>query len=258
MGRIFTGINSYLNRNTVFGLTVNISAYCWVFLGSRSLNGAFIKIGNSTTGFGLGVGNTTFDDAGNNIIGLYENVTWRASTTQIGTGWHFVGMETYFNGSQFMDLIIDETRVYNVGGFAPNNPSSSSGIGGYGTRYIKSSISDVQIFNTAPLSPAQRLQIKNEPGSLLANLVSYVECTGETRYEVDTAYKNRGLWQAIGSTGYDENYPPIKKYKRLGKKLRHPRLFNTGPPPPTTGTLLEYPGTDGFRSRGDLVGGMKG
>lgn len=91
MWRGFDGGNSGLRFDTGLGLTATTP---WIALiiascASTSQSGALLKIGlgQSRTGiadgqgWGFGVGGSTFDDAGNQLIGLRESLVWAAGTT---------------------------------------------------------------------------------------------------------------------------------------------------------------------------------
>jgi hypothetical protein len=83
-------------------------------LTSTSIRGAMLFIGRAeaTTndGFGFGVGLTTFDNSGNNIIGLFEGLRWIATNVAIGTGWHHIAM--VIDASGYPSFYLDGKLVY--------------------------------------------------------------------------------------------------------------------------------------------------
>jgi hypothetical protein len=147
--RSFAGTTgSYIDIPSVMGLsTTNVTIETWVNLDSTSRNGAFVKIGTSN-GYGIGVGSTTFDDTGNNLILIYEGIRWINTSHTIGTGWHHVAMT--INGSGYPTAYIDGGQVYTDTTGAPGAPTTDSRIGGYtngNNRYVNATIDDVRIYN---------------------------------------------------------------------------------------------------------------
>lgn len=105
----------------------------WVYLSSTSLAGAFFKIGSATGGFGLGVGSTTVDAAGGNIVALYEAVRWIPTGFAFSIGWHHVAIS--LNGSGHPSIYYDGRLIYSDATGAPN----AVGSGGAGYCYIGTS-----------------------------------------------------------------------------------------------------------------------
>ncbi len=144
----FDGSNDLVAISSTYNLTNgNLSASAWVNLDSASEDGAFIKIGDSSTGFGIGVGASTFDDSGNNLIMLYEGIRWIDTNVNIGTGWHHVAMVVDKDGEP--SGYIDGKKVYsdtlNSDGLVPKG--NVTYIGGYAARYVDSYIDEVMIWN---------------------------------------------------------------------------------------------------------------
>jgi hypothetical protein len=130
----FNGTNQY-------GLLPSIplgSAGCTLAISFRltsaSTNGTLFKIG-SPNGMGFGVGGSTFDSAGNNLIGLREGIAWQTLASSIGTGNFrllvssatFTGNWTAYLNGRPVTTANGQNRVNNVLSF-----------GGYATRYWKS------------------------------------------------------------------------------------------------------------------------
>jgi hypothetical protein len=93
----FDGSNDQAVASQVLtGKSTRITAMCWANLTSTSVRGAMMQIGRAeaTTndGFTFGVGGTTLDNSGNNIIGAFEGVKWHSTGIAIGTGWHHIAM----------------------------------------------------------------------------------------------------------------------------------------------------------------------
>lgn len=91
------------------------SAAAWVYVPDTSRNGCFIHVGGLGTGFGIGIGNAQFYNAGNNLIGLYEFVRWIGGGLTIGTGVHHVAITC---GSGGASMYLDGRRVYAPDGSA--------------------------------------------------------------------------------------------------------------------------------------------
>lgn len=157
----FDGTNDTILVPSSLGVgTTTFTVALWVNLSSTSKKGPFVKIGgNNANGFGFGVGNTNFDDLGNNLIVLYELVAWYNTGKKIGTGWHHVALVV--DGSSDFKTYIDGQLSATVNAGTPLAPSEEMRIGGYqftysGTpyvRYANAQIDDVRILNTALTQP---------------------------------------------------------------------------------------------------------
>ncbi|TAL14738.1 LamG domain-containing protein [Patescibacteria group bacterium] len=148
----FNGSSSSITEPSTMGLgTTNATLSCWVYNPTATNSGEFIKasVGYS---YGIGIGSTQFDNTtpGTNIVMLYENVRWIATSTALGTGWHFVAMVIDGSGTPF---------AYRDGVLVPGNyagtgataPTSGAAIGGNSAnaRWFTGSIDDVRIYNRA-------------------------------------------------------------------------------------------------------------
>jgi hypothetical protein len=112
----FASSSSYLSLGAhLSGSTSSISTFGWVYLSSTSSKGGFWLNGDPAAnsgngdGYGLGVGSGSgnTDSAGNHLIGVIGNVAWLDFGTNIGTGWHLVGLtydgttwKGYIDGAQ--------------------------------------------------------------------------------------------------------------------------------------------------------------
>ncbi len=147
-------ITDYVNIPSVLGLgTTNVTIEAWVNLDSTSESGAFVKVGG-TNGYGIGVGASSFDDAGNNLILLYESVRWIDTNTNIGTGWHHVAM--VINASGVPSAYIDGNLVNSYTGTNAQTPTGATRIGGYANgnnRYVDADIDDVRIHSAVLTQP---------------------------------------------------------------------------------------------------------
>lgn len=99
-------------------LPSTVTLVALVRLDTASTGGVILKFGGTDlaasadhgSGLAVGVGSGTFDADGNELIGLYENVAWKASGTSIGTGWHHLALTA--NGGT-CELWLDGARVFN-------------------------------------------------------------------------------------------------------------------------------------------------
>lgn len=150
----FDGINDKISVPNTFGIgTSNFAISVWVNLDSNSESGAFVKIGgvSPNVGFGIGVGGSTYDNSGNDLILLYEGERWIDTNDNIGTGWHHVVMSV--DASGYPTAFIDGVLTYSdsIGaGAAPQ--SSVTYIGGYTgstseNRYADVGLDEVRIWN---------------------------------------------------------------------------------------------------------------
>lgn len=139
----------------------DVSVGCWVKLSSTSQKGGFVKYGGYLDkGVGIGVGNTTLDNLGNNLIFLAEGAAWRATTTALGTDWVHVFLAisgsnwtTYFNGRELSSFTQVWSRITDAG--------QEIRIGGYDIsgfqRYPNCMIDDVRLYNRKVTTPEIRL-----------------------------------------------------------------------------------------------------
>jgi hypothetical protein len=112
--------------NPIGTTIINLTMMCWVYLSGTSLKGIFLDVGSNPDangfnikGFAIGVGTTTTDSVGNNLIGVYNGIRWIPSGKAIGTGWHHIAMA--INGTSKPILYLDGVQVY---ADASTNPSA--------------------------------------------------------------------------------------------------------------------------------------
>ncbi len=120
----------YVTISSIFGLsTTTLTVESWVYLASTSEKGAFVHIGDHDTGYGIGVGSSDWDNAGNELIVLYDLRRWIPSGINIGTGWHHVAFSIGSLGE--CTIYLDGVAVYVESGDPtdPLAPTGSSSIG---------------------------------------------------------------------------------------------------------------------------------
>lgn len=129
-GFSFNGTSDYFSNSgtltTITKSTASMAIVGYVNLDSTSEKGAFMNLGNSAAadGFAIGVGSTTMDNAGNNIIGLYNGVRWIETGDAIGTGWHHFSL--VINASGHPEIFIDGNSVYSDSTGAPGSAGAES------------------------------------------------------------------------------------------------------------------------------------
>lgn len=144
----FTGSNSQLiTTDTPNVRNANAAVSLWVNSATASNSGQFIKIGNNQ-GWGVGIGNSTnFDNAnaGTKIVGLFDNVRWFPTATDLGTGWQHIVMTLDYNG--IPSIYRNGVLVGTYSGNVAYVPSGGITIGGVSGRWFNGSIDDVRIYN---------------------------------------------------------------------------------------------------------------
>src|SRR4051812_25757548 len=151
----FDGSDDEVQVGSTFGIgAANLTISNWVYVSSASLSGAFVKLGNGSTGYGIGVGGTTYDNAGNQLIILYEAIRWVPTGSNIGTGWHHVAVTV--DGSGVPTAYLDGQSLGSFAGTAPVSPAGAiTYIGGYTSstptnRHFNGPVDEVRIYSRAP------------------------------------------------------------------------------------------------------------
>jgi hypothetical protein len=144
------------------------SLECWAFLTNTSQNGAIAKLGYSTTsgaaagdGIAFGIGSGTLDVAGDNLIALYENVAWHATTTALTASvWHHIVLTIDASGAGV--LYLDGSSVLSIPNTTPPaNPTATAanlfsggytannGVGGAQPRYFAGDTAKFAVYKYA-------------------------------------------------------------------------------------------------------------
>lgn len=198
-----------LSRSLITSAVSNVTMSAWVYLASSSASGAFIKNG-TTGGYAIGVGNTTFDNNGNNLILLFELARWINTGVPIGTGWHHVAM--VLDSSQKPSAYLDGALVYSDTGTNPHAPNTTTFIGGYTSadpndRYFNGVLDEVAIFSSAlSLSSIRQLYL----GGRDLRISSDPDGENEVPVEIVTSSipdKKAEIWVKIPSLEHDTPTP---------------------------------------------------
>lgn len=149
----FTGSNSSVTTASNFNLgTTNTTISVWVNNPTATNSGLFVKVGGS--GYGIGIGNTTFDNSspGTKLVILYEGVRWIPTSLDVGTGWHHIAMVIDASGvpTGYVDGV-STGALPGTNALAPGNQTTS--IAGTTARFFTGSVDDARLYNRAlPLS----------------------------------------------------------------------------------------------------------
>ena len=106
---VFDGVDDYALSSLSVNSITNVTIQCWVNISSTSKKGAFIKVGGGVNGYAIGVGLSTYEDLGNDIIVLFPGIRWIDTNVTYGTGWKMAtlvigatsGPTIYVNGVLF-------------------------------------------------------------------------------------------------------------------------------------------------------------
>jgi len=135
--------------NNVFGLGNNsVTLSTWVNSSATNNHGAFIKVG-AGNGYGIGVGNSSYDNDGPNLIVIYEGIRWASVPgATLPTGWHHVAL--VIDAAGVPSIYLDGVLKGSSPGAGPTVPAPTTYIGGYDTsRYFLGAIDDSRIYNRA-------------------------------------------------------------------------------------------------------------
>lgn len=143
----FDGVDDVISTATNFGLT-NVSAAIavWAYIGNLSQNGAFVKVGGANgNGWGIGMGSTTFENDGNQLIFIFEGVRWITTAHFIPTtGWHRYWMVMQASGVPA--LYADGVLIGTYSGTNATTGGASTTIGGaQANRFYNDPLDEVHI-----------------------------------------------------------------------------------------------------------------
>lgn len=128
-GALFNGTTSYISTAIPMTVTNNFTIFAWAYFSGTSLKGCVLSLGSlsdNLVGYSIGVGDTTFNGNGNNLIGLIDGIAWLATTRAIGTGWHMIGLQRISN--QWY-TVLDGVQTSFASTTNPNAPTTAAVIG---------------------------------------------------------------------------------------------------------------------------------
>ena len=132
--------------NTATGIPT-VTLECLVSVTDPNNHGCLIKLGNQDrNGIGFGLGGTSFDNVGLNLIVLYEGVAWRVSSVSLTPGTHHVGAVIPDSGGA--KIYLNGNLVAQLRSSSRYSADSIGSIGGYSSysRYFTGVIDEVAIY----------------------------------------------------------------------------------------------------------------
>lgn len=196
--------------------------YCLFVLAapySNTSNGAIVKVGDISSGVGIGTGGSTFDNAGNNLIGLNEVVSWVPSSTPVGVANPFVGGFTVVSG--VTTTYKNSSSVAAVGGAI--SPVNLFAVGGYTARYFDGKIYSVIAGSFTPNST----QIGQTERFLRAfhDVAAITYSSGRINVSGSSA-SNPVTWEQIYQTDLINSWGVVTKLGSSAYKVTAPIDFN--------------------------------
>lgn len=144
--------------------TLSTTWMFWVWLPETgSDGGAFIKIGSGSDGLGVGIGGTTFDNTGSQLITLREAIAWQPTGYIMSPGWTHIAIHIGGPGGVGVGAYAIFVNGVRVGTFSDFNiPTNQTYLGGYTgsaaeNRFVSCAITDLRYF-TAILDEPQPMQ----------------------------------------------------------------------------------------------------
>lgn len=116
------------------GTSIEVS----VNLPSTSLSGAFVHVGDTTGGWGVGVGSGTYGTAGNHLIVSQDGVATYDSGINIGTGSHYIVVTNDASGN--LNFYIDGALVKTLSAAVPLTAVNDMYVGGYSTFNVANTV----------------------------------------------------------------------------------------------------------------------
>lgn len=133
------------------GLTVaNLTLFVWARFSGASLKGCVLKVGGTSSGVGVGIGNSAFESPGVTILGLMEASRWLNSGVNIGDGWNSIGLTTGPTGAGNLWLNGASISSFSASG-SDVNPTGSVYVGGYTAsgaenRHFPGSVGEARVY----------------------------------------------------------------------------------------------------------------
>ncbi|HCF27620.1 MAG TPA: hypothetical protein DEV81_10580 [Cyanobacteria bacterium UBA11049] len=111
--------NSYITFSNIYTVAAqqDITIECLVKLNSTLVRGAFVLLGRQEpdyAGVGLGVGDSSFDDLGNNLIAVEEGIAFRNSGSLLGTSTNHVVLIARTDNQFFIYLNGKRVNIFSV------------------------------------------------------------------------------------------------------------------------------------------------
>lgn len=131
----------------------NVTLEAWISIPSGNIQGSVVKVGSSSNGWGFGVGNTQWDNAGRKLILLSETVAWHPTTYSFPAGAGTYHIMVVRGASGAVTAYVNGSSVWSGTLSSPVTASSVMGVGGYPGRAFGLS-STVNVDNVAIFASA--------------------------------------------------------------------------------------------------------
>lgn len=119
----------YLSRTSaILSAVSNISVSFWINLPDTSETGGFVRIGSigASDGWGIGVGGTQYDNAGNNLIILIDGIAWRSMGALGAAGWKHI---VIVRGASTWTAYVNNVPLAGAPTDSPASPAAETYIG---------------------------------------------------------------------------------------------------------------------------------
>lgn len=151
--------------------TNNLTMMAWAYLPDATDGGGIFKLGGATDGYGLGHGNTQWDNNGSNMVSIVAGAAWLPSGSDIGTGtWKHL---TLVRDSGTWKQYINAVQTPTTDTTAPLGSPTETNIGVEtgGTRFGKARIAEARSWDVV-LTPEQiaNEMISSQPQHKFSNL----------------------------------------------------------------------------------------
>lgn len=153
----FDGVDDILKRDLGPDNNKTSTSFAVINLSNTSQSGCVFGFGNDSAGYFMGVGGSSFDNSGNDLIILFGARRWIDTGDLIGTGKHLLTLEMYAGiPSWYIDGVYSGTSPTGLEVYTPNNYTV---IGGeYDRRYFTDHILEVVSYATV-LTESERDQL---------------------------------------------------------------------------------------------------
>jgi hypothetical protein len=141
----FNGTSEKIS-GTAFTDVTSVAWSFWFYKSADNQSGTLLGLGTGAGGAMLGIGSTTHDANGSNLVMGKAEAYWVTGTHALTTGWHHCLLQ--IDGSSIATVYIDNTLVITDGQGAMEAPFGTFNFGddGYGSRYLATKIDDMRYF----------------------------------------------------------------------------------------------------------------
>ena len=153
----FDGSNDVLYYPGFVVSRLNGTMFAVIYLTSSVKKGAVMTTGGKDHGWSLGVGGSSYDNTGNDLILLFSSIKWIDTNDPIGTGAHLLSV-TVTNGAP--KWYIDGVYSGQATG-SPSAPTNESWIGGEGEARFYGDHSCELAYYSVPLTDDNRVVVEN-------------------------------------------------------------------------------------------------